>query len=226
MSHTWLCLDTCVICFAVTSIATLSSSWCNMSLQAQPYCMAHTSEKQKSLRILLLSDLKICGKKYVNLGIFCVNHEKFKNVVMSRCRVQQVARLTSFTGFATFNSFNSFVRLSSFTRFTSVKGGEAEKCESGCFATFYIVDWETGVLGVLVCRVGRHKGVLDVRRGVPLRLAPVLHTSELCTKVKRHHCYTHLGVPLHLFCCRHLPLLLCSKLQLCQRSTSILHLWG
>ena len=26
-------------------------------------------------------------KKYVNLGIFCVNHEKFKNVVMSRCRV-------------------------------------------------------------------------------------------------------------------------------------------
>ena len=94
-----------------------------------------------------------------------------------------MARLTSFTGFATFNRFNSFVRLSSFTRFTSVKGGEAEKCESGCFATFYIVDWETGVLGVLVCRVGRHKGVLDVRRGVPLHFAPVLHTSELCTKV-------------------------------------------
>ena len=96
-----------------------------------------------------------------------------------------MARLTSFTGFATFNSFNSFDRLSSFTRFTSVKGGEAEKCESGCFATFYIVDWETGVLGVLVCREGRHKGVLDVRRGVPLHLAPVLHTSELCTKVKK-----------------------------------------
>ena len=95
-----------------------------------------------------------------------------------------MARLTSFTGFATFNSFNSFVRLSSFTRFTSVKGGEAEKCESGCFATFYIVDWETGVLGVLVCREGRHKGVLDVRRGVPL-----LHI--LVSRCNLHLCYTH-----------------------------------
>ena len=38
--------------------------------------------KAKSLRILLLSDLNICGKKYVNLGIFCVNHKRFKNVQM------------------------------------------------------------------------------------------------------------------------------------------------